>query len=139
MFVNETLELEYLVEQISDTAISIDEEPTDGSSSLDSIDKRAGVFNPSETGIHEVNINGQIVEIDVTVPTPVAYSNLVAWYPFDSSFYGGSDADDVTALFNPNQSGDSTAYDGTVNGATYQPTGGVTDINIGVNSGRVRL
>jgi len=85
------------------------------------------------TDVQEITVDGQTVF--TAEKLPVAYSNLVAWYPFDSSFYGGSDADDVTALFNPGQSGDSTAYDGTVNGATYQSSGGVTDINAGQNSG----
>jgi len=64
---------------------------------------------------------------------PVAYSNLVAWYPFDSATYGGSNADDVTAIIGG--SGDDTPYDGTVTGATYQSSGGVTDISAGANSG----
>jgi len=85
------------------------------------------------TDVTEITIDGDTVFSAETLP--VAYSNLVAWYPFDSSFYGGSNADDVTALFNSGQSGDSTAYDGTVSGATYQSSGGVTDINAGANSG----
>jgi len=85
------------------------------------------------TDVQEITVDGQTVFSAESLP--VAYSNLVAWYPFDSSFYGGSNADDVTALFNPAQSGDSTAYDGTVNGATYQSSGGVTDMNAGANSG----
>jgi hypothetical protein len=64
---------------------------------------------------------------------PVAYSNLVAWYPFDAAEYGGSNADDVTAIIGG--SGDDTAHDGTVNGASYQSSGGVTDINAGADSG----
>jgi len=85
------------------------------------------------TDVTEITVDGQTVFSAQTLP--VAYSNLVAWYPFDSSFYGGSNADDVTALFNSGQSGDSTAYDGTVDGATYQASGGVTDVNAGANSG----
>jgi len=85
------------------------------------------------TDVTEITVDGDTVFTAETLP--VAYSNLIAWYPFDSSFYGGSDADDATALFNPSQSGDSTAYDGTVSGATYQSSGGVTDINAGANSG----
>jgi hypothetical protein len=65
---------------------------------------------------------------------PVAYQNLVAWYPFDLATYSGSsNANDVTATLGG--SGDDTAYDGTVNGAAYQSSGGVTDINAGANSG----
>jgi len=85
------------------------------------------------TDVQEITVDGDTVFSAETLP--VAYSNLIAWYPFDSSFYGGSDADDVTAVFNSGQSGDSTAYDGTVNGATYQSSSGVTDINAGANSG----
>jgi len=83
--------------------------------------------------VEEITVDGATVFQAIT--NPVAYSNLVAWYPFDSSFYGGANADDVTALFNAGQSGDSTAYDGTVNGATYQSSAGVTDVNAGSNSG----
>jgi len=85
------------------------------------------------TDVTEITVDGQTVFSAETLP--VAYSDLIAWYPFDSATYGGSNADDVTALFNSNQSGDSTAYDGTVFGATYQSSGGVTDINAGANSG----
>jgi len=85
------------------------------------------------TDVQEITVDGDTVFTAESLP--IAYSNLIAWYPFDSSFYGGSDADDATALFNPGQSGDSTAYNGTVNGATYQSGGGGTDINAGANSG----
>jgi len=85
------------------------------------------------TDVTEITVDGQTVFTAQTLP--VAYSNLIAWYPFDSAEYGGNNADDVTALFNPAQSGDSTAYDGTVNGPTYQASGGGTDINAGANSG----
>jgi len=82
--------------------------------------------------VQEITVDGQTVF--TAGPTlPVAYSNLVAWYPFDSAEYGGSNADDVTAILAG--SGDNTAYDGTVSGATYQSSGGVTDINAGANSG----
>ena len=82
------------------------------------------------TDVEEITIDGQTVFSADEIP--VAYSNLVAWYPFDSGFYGGTIESDVTALFNPSQSGDSTAYDGTTNASS---TTGVTDINAGVNSG----
>jgi len=85
------------------------------------------------TDVQEITVDGQTVFSAETLP--VAYSNLEAWYPFDSAEYGGGNADDVTATFNPSQSGDSTAHDGTVVGATFQATDGVTDINAGANSG----
>jgi len=83
------------------------------------------------TDVTEITVDGDSVFSAQTLP--VAYSNLIAWYPFDSAEYGGANADDVTAIIGG--SGDDTAYDGTVNGATYQSSGGVTDINAGGNSG----
>jgi len=85
------------------------------------------------TDVQEITVDGDTVFTAETLP--VAYSNLIIWTPFDSSFYGGSNADDVTALFNPGEAGDSTAFDGTVNGSTYASSGGVKDINAGATSG----
>jgi len=62
------------------------------------------------------------------IQPPVAKGSLVAWYPFRE----GTGAD-ITA--GSVQFGDSTDYSATVNGATYQPSGGVTDIKTGANSG----
>jgi len=83
------------------------------------------------TDVTEITVDGDVVFSAVTLP--VAYSNLVAWYPFDSATYGGSNADDVTAIIGG--SGDDTAYDASVFGATYISNGGLTDINKGANSG----
>jgi len=87
------------------------------------------------TDVQEITVDGDVVfSASPQINNfPVAYSNLIAWYPFDSAEYGGSNADDVTAI--QGGSGDNTAYDATVNGATYQSTDGVTDINAGANSG----
>jgi len=84
------------------------------------------------TDVQEITVDGDVV-FTAGATLPVAYSNLIAWYPFDSAEYGGSNADDVTAILGG--SGDDTAYDGTVNGPTYQSSGGVTDIRAGANSG----
>jgi len=83
------------------------------------------------TDVQEITVDGDVVFSAEQLP--VAYSNLTAWYPFDAAEYGGANADDVTAIIGG--SGDDTAYDGTVNGATYQSSGGITDINAGANSG----
>jgi len=87
------------------------------------------------TDVTEITVDGDTVFSAKTLP--IAYSNLVAWYPFDSATYGGGNADDVTAIVGG--SGDDTAYDGTFDSSattpTYQPSGGVTDINAGANSG----
>ena len=84
--------------------------------------------------IDEITIDGEFTE-EVTVDgdvvfkriEPVAYNNLVAWYPFENF------AQDATA--NDQNSGDSSDYSGNVIGASYSSTGGVTDIKSGSNSG----
>jgi len=99
--------------------------------SIDGTDITGATIDGQE--VQEITIDGQLVFKAET--NPVAYSDLHAWFPFDPSFYGGSAADDATALFNPAQSGNSTAFDGSVFGATHLTSGGVTDINAGTNSG----
>jgi len=84
------------------------------------------------TDVQEITVDGQTV-FSAGPTLPVAYSNLVAWYPFDSATYGGSNADDVTAIIGG--SGDDTAFDGTVISGTYDSNGGITDIRAGPNSG----
>jgi len=85
------------------------------------------------TDVTEITVDGQTVFSAAPSNLPVAFSDLIAWYPFDSATYGGLEADDVTAIIGG--SGDDTAYDGTVDGAIYRSSGGVTDINAGANSG----
>jgi len=84
------------------------------------------------TDVQEITVDGDVV-FSAAPTLPVAYSNLVAWWPFDSAEYGGSNEDDVTAIIGG--SGDNTAYDGTINGVTYQSSAGVTDLNAGTTSG----
>jgi len=60
-------------------------------------------------------------------PSLVAQQDLVAWYPMEDG-----DARDAA---NTTDFGDATAYDGTVNGATHDPDGGVTDVTAGPSSG----
>jgi hypothetical protein len=108
----------------------------DGSLTIDDLTATtvAGLDTSSGTGNEQIFTDGEGGLIAGGYSgIPVAFENLVAWYPFDSATYGGNNADDVTAR--EAYYGDSTAYDGTVNGATYQSSGGVTDINAGLNSG----
>lgn len=65
MNLNDTLEIDYLVEQVSDNTIDITSEPTLGSSSIQYAEKRFGIFDPSETGTHKLDIDGQTIEIKV--------------------------------------------------------------------------
>jgi hypothetical protein len=62
------------------------------------------------------------------IQPPVAKGSLVAWYPFREGT-----GEDLTA--GDSDFGDSTDYSATVNGATYNPSGGTTDIKTGANSG----
>jgi len=64
----------------------------------------------------------------VRLVLPVAASDLVAWYPFRAGT-----GEDITA--GDSNFGDTTDYSATVNGATFQASGGVTDIQTGANSG----
>jgi len=59
---------------------------------------------------------------------PVAASDLVAWYPFRQGT-----GEDITA--GDSRFDDPTDYSAVVNGATYRPSGGTTDIQTGANSG----
>jgi len=59
---------------------------------------------------------------------PVAFEDLVAWYPFRAGT-----GEDITA--GDSRFGDTTDYSAVVNGATFQASGGVTDIQTGANSG----
>ena len=85
------------------------------------------------TDVQEITVDGDVVFSAGPSNLPVAYSNLIAWYPFDTATYGGSNTDDVTAILGG--SGDDTAYDGNNNGLTYQSSGGADDINGGSSSG----
>jgi hypothetical protein len=66
MNINDTLELDYLVEQIDDSTIDITDEPSKNSYSLDYGRKQFGIFDPTDTGTYKLDINGQTIEIEVT-------------------------------------------------------------------------
>jgi hypothetical protein len=79
------------------------------------------------TSVSEVTVDGDTVF--GAIPDSALTQDLVAWYRFEDG-----DARDYTATLNANFA-DTTAYDGTVNGATFQSSGGVTDFESGSNSG----
>jgi hypothetical protein len=79
--------------------------------------------------VSEITIDGQqAAELNV-IPDSVLAQDLLAWYRFEDG-----DARDYTNDLDATFA-DSTAYDGTVNGATFQSSGGVTDFENGANSG----
>ena len=47
---DQTLEIDYSVEEINDSAINVKDEPSNGSSSINYIDTKTAIFNPSESG-----------------------------------------------------------------------------------------
>jgi hypothetical protein len=111
MNVNDTLELDYLIEEISRDTIKVTDEPTADSSSVSYISRETGVFNPSETGTHKLDIDGQIIEIEVTdIPDSGIFR-----YDFED------DSDSSTAI-DAFADDSHTAYDGSISGATYSST-----------------
>jgi hypothetical protein len=64
MDVDETLELDYLVEKVSRDAVTINKEPSGLSESYYSTDTY--VFDPSGTGTYEIEVKNQVIEIEVT-------------------------------------------------------------------------
>ncbi len=88
--------------------------------------------------VQQITVDGDVVFSLSGGNLPVAYGNLVAWYPFDADFYGGSNFDDVTARFQSQQSGNPKAFDANILTAPdHFLNDGVTDINDGSSSGHV--
>jgi len=81
--------------------------------------------------VQEITLDGQTVFSAQTLP--VAFSDMIAWYPMEANISGGDEYSDATALFSG--AADSTAYDLIDDGAVYEQSEGVTDINEGANSG----
>jgi hypothetical protein len=72
MNVNETLELDYLVEEVSRDIITIDKNPNGLSD--DYISKEKYIFNPSGAGIYQISLKNQVIEIEVTdIPDSTIY------------------------------------------------------------------
>jgi hypothetical protein len=81
MDLNETLELDYLVEQISNNTIKVSAEPSSGATSLNYVREEYGIFDPSESGTYKLEIDGQTIEIDVAdIP-----DSGIAHYEFEQS------------------------------------------------------
>jgi hypothetical protein len=64
------------------------------------------------------------------VPSSAVVDGLVAWYRFEDS---ANTAIDYTAELDDDRFADTTAFDGTVNGASFDPNGGVRDVVSGQN------
>jgi hypothetical protein len=104
MDISETLEMDYLVEQVSDDVADISSRPSDDSTSMKYISTRTSIFDPQNTGTYQVDINGQTIEIEVT---DIPESGVSRW-DFDDS----SDTSTATDSWGTN--------DGQINGAGYE-------------------
>jgi len=82
------------------------------------------------TDVTEITVDGQTVFSAATLP--VAFSDMIAWYPMEANIPGGDEYSDATALFSG--AADSTAYNLIDDGAFFEPGEGVTDIQQGANS-----
>lgn len=74
MNANEVLELDYLVEEIDDDSVDYVQNPNNDSGSH--ISENTHVFNPSGSGTYQLDLNGQIIEIDVIDISTVAQGDL---------------------------------------------------------------
>jgi hypothetical protein len=81
------------------------------------------------TDVQEITVDGDVVFSAQQLP--VAYSNLVAWYPMESNIPGGDEYSDATALF-PG-SGNPTAQNLIDNGAFHVTNQGVNDLTNGLS------
>jgi len=81
--------------------------------------------------VEEITVDGDVVFSATSLP--VAFSDLIAWYPMEANISGGDEYSDATALFSG--SADSTPYDLIDEGAVFDASFGVTDLNQGANSG----
>jgi hypothetical protein len=90
MDINETLELDYVIEQITNDVVEISSEPSPDALSLSYISKETSVLNPTETGIYKLDIKGQTIEIEVTDIPDSAVSR-----PDDNNSDGRTSADGV--------------------------------------------
>jgi hypothetical protein len=106
MNVNETLELDYLVEEVSRDIVTIDKNPSGLSDHYISEEKY--VFDPSGTGTYKISLKNQVIEIEVT---DIPDSGVSRW-TFDDD-----DTESGTALDSWGNN------DGTISGATTGVTG----------------
>jgi len=82
--------------------------------------------------VSEITIDGQQAADFSLIPDSVRTEELVAWYRFED----GDGRDYASNAEFPSVTwGDSTAYNGTVNGPSFQSNGGVRDFENGTNSG----
>jgi hypothetical protein len=132
MDVDETLELDYLVEDVSRDIVNINKNPNGLSKSYYSTD--TFVFDPSGTGIYEIEIKNQVIEIEVTdIPDSVLYQ----WDFIDNFSQGDTTVEDSVGSVDMSLTGDH--QDATIGGESGAEGDGTDDYgtaavaNIGQN------
>jgi hypothetical protein len=101
MNVNDTLELDYLVEEVSDSVVSFNKNPNGKSDTY--VSRNSYIFDPNGTGTYEFDLKGQTIEIEVT---DIPDSGVARWTFDDADTQSGTAID----TWNSNV--------GTINGAT---------------------
>ena len=83
--------------------------------------------------VQEITVDGQVAyTAGPDIPDSVLTQDLVAWYRFED----GDARDSASSAEFPDVTwGDSTAYNGAVNGPNYLSSDGITDFENGANSG----
>lgn len=65
MNVDETLEIDYTVEEISDDVISVQSENPDEAYAVNYVNRKSGIFNPSEPGSYTIDLGGETIDVEV--------------------------------------------------------------------------
>lgn len=114
MSVNDVLELEYLVEEVSKNDVAIESDPTNELSEK-YVSKDTFVFDPPKAETYQLNVNGTIIEITASkIPKEIDHH----W-----------NAEDDTDTTLSDQVG---SLNGSINGASYV-TGQVGDFALSFN------
>lgn len=108
MSLDDTLELDAIIQEWDPNSNDIIKVTSNKTYDLNGIKKHTGVFNPTESGEHTIEINGQILTIEVIddeiIPDSVSDDLIHAYIPtkFTSSKWpdlkGNSDIDDIVGL-----------------------------------------
>lgn len=69
MSLNDTLELDAIIQEWTNPSNIIKESKADGSYNLNGIQTSTGIFNPEDPGQYNFDINGQTIKIKVTDPS----------------------------------------------------------------------
>jgi hypothetical protein len=135
MNTSETLEIDYLVEEVSRDVVTINKEPSGLSESYYSTDTY--VFDPSGAGTYEIEIKNQVIEIEVTdipdsvVSRPDDNTSLSLSRPRGLVIEVKSDFNGVKCRISGNSSGFSRARIYDFSNDQYIETVDISDKNAG--------